>query len=181
MSWQIFPILSLPVICDCAWRWIPLFFNLFLYSQHPLLQQRPGEQADADRGGTGSDHHCPGRDRGGWSKTGRGQRGGGSHLQLLLLPLQPFSGLPLHHDDPHQLVQVSISSRLSWLTPSYRQTVLQHWFFSDSWLIRPNSDYESMQTSMPAVWVKICSSWLGLAIYLWTLVAPLVLPDRDFS
>nr|XP_019946472.1 PREDICTED: serine incorporator 1-like [Paralichthys olivaceus] len=45
-------------------------------------------------------------------------------------------------------------------------------------------DYEAMQTmqtSMPAVWVKIGSSWLGLAIYLWTLVAPLVLPDRDFS
>lgn len=48
-------------------------------------------------------------------------------------------------------------------------------------LVRPNSDYQVMQTSMPAVWVKISSSWLGLAIYLWTLVAPLVLPDRDFS
>ncbi|XP_009644129.2 serine incorporator 2 [Egretta garzetta] len=32
-----------------------------------------------------------------------------------------------------------------------------------------------------AVWVKICSSWAGLLLYLWTLVAPLVLPDRDFS
>lgn len=49
------------------------------------------------------------------------------------------------------------------------------------WPDRPNTDYESMQTAMPAVWVKISSSWIGLALYLWTLVAPLVLPDRDFN
>ncbi|XP_073319351.1 serine incorporator 2 [Pagrus major] len=60
------------------------------------------------------------------------------------------------------------------LASLYIMMTLTNWY-------KPNSDYESMQTSMPAVWVKICSSWLGLAIYLWTLVAPLVLPDRDFS
>lgn len=32
-----------------------------------------------------------------------------------------------------------------------------------------------------AVWVKIASSWVGLAIYLWTLVAPLVLRGRTFA
>ncbi|MBV96825.1 Serine incorporator 2, partial [Eschrichtius robustus] len=32
-----------------------------------------------------------------------------------------------------------------------------------------------------AVWVKICASWAGLLLYLWTLVAPLLLPNRDFS
>ena len=48
-------------------------------------------------------------------------------------------------------------------------------------LSRPDSDYQYMRTTMPAVWVKMCSSWLGLAIYLWTLVAPVILTDRDFS
>lgn len=38
-----------------------------------------------------------------------------------------------------------------------------------------------MQSSMPAVWVKICSSWLGLTLYLWTLLAPILLPNREFS
>lgn len=38
-----------------------------------------------------------------------------------------------------------------------------------------------MRSSMPAVWVKISSSWIGLALYAWTLVAPLVLPNREFS
>nr|XP_045007125.1 serine incorporator 2 [Jaculus jaculus] len=32
-----------------------------------------------------------------------------------------------------------------------------------------------------SVWVKICASWAGLLLYLWTLVAPLLLPNRDFS
>ncbi|XP_030203117.1 serine incorporator 2 [Gadus morhua] len=45
----------------------------------------------------------------------------------------------------------------------------------------PDSDYQYMRTAMPAVWVKICSSWLGLSIYLWTLVAPVILTNRDFS
>jgi len=33
----------------------------------------------------------------------------------------------------------------------------------------------------PAMWIKIASSWGCLAIYLWTLVAPIVLQNRDFS
>lgn len=46
---------------------------------------------------------------------------------------------------------------------------------------RPDTTTQAMQSSMPAVWVKICSSWLGLALYLWTLLAPILLPNRDFS
>ncbi|XP_037549240.1 serine incorporator 2 [Nematolebias whitei] len=60
------------------------------------------------------------------------------------------------------------------LASLYIMMTLTNWY-------KPDTDYESMQTTMPAVWVKICSSWLGLGLYLWTLVAPVVLPDRDFS
>ncbi|KAK5621043.1 hypothetical protein CRENBAI_014859 [Crenichthys baileyi] len=60
------------------------------------------------------------------------------------------------------------------LASLYIMMTLTNWY-------KPNSNYETMQTSMPAVWVKISSSWLGLGFYLWTLVAPLVFPDRDFS
>lgn len=38
-----------------------------------------------------------------------------------------------------------------------------------------------MISTWTAVWVKICASWAGLLLYLWTLVAPLLLPNRDFS
>ncbi|XP_038164877.1 serine incorporator 2 [Cyprinodon tularosa] len=60
------------------------------------------------------------------------------------------------------------------LASLYIMMTLTNWY-------KPDTVYETMQTAMPAVWVKICSSWLGLALYLWTLVAPLVLPDRDFN
>uniref|UniRef100_A0A3Q2XXC1 Serine incorporator 2 n=1 Tax=Hippocampus comes TaxID=109280 RepID=A0A3Q2XXC1_HIPCM len=45
----------------------------------------------------------------------------------------------------------------------------------------PDTTTQAMRTSMPALWVKVSSSWLGLSLYLWTLVAPLIFPDRDFS
>lgn len=38
-----------------------------------------------------------------------------------------------------------------------------------------------MISTWTSVWVKICASWAGLVLYLWTLVAPLLLPNRDFS
>eukprot|EP00128_Syssomonas_multiformis_P013396 Colp12_sorted_trinity150504_noHs@1727 len=33
----------------------------------------------------------------------------------------------------------------------------------------------------PSVWVKVVSSWLALLLYGWTLVAPILLPDRSFD
>nr|KAF6363613.1 serine incorporator 1 [Pipistrellus kuhlii] len=38
-----------------------------------------------------------------------------------------------------------------------------------------------MKSQWTAVWVKISSSWIGLVLYVWTLVAPLVLTNRDFD
>ncbi|XP_068189710.1 serine incorporator 2 isoform X2 [Antennarius striatus] len=60
------------------------------------------------------------------------------------------------------------------LASLYIMMTLTNWY-------KPDDNTQTMKTSMPAVWVKICSSWLGLAIFLWTLVAPLVLPGRDFT
>jgi serine incorporator 1/3 len=35
--------------------------------------------------------------------------------------------------------------------------------------------------SLTAVWVKVVSSWVVLILYGWTVVAPLVMPDRDWQ
>jgi hypothetical protein len=32
-----------------------------------------------------------------------------------------------------------------------------------------------------SMWVKVISSWLCLALYTWTLVAPILLPSREFN
>lgn len=53
--------------------------------------------------------------------------------------------------------------------------------FPSLFCLRPDTSTQTMQSSMPAVWVKMSSSWLGLGLFLWTLVAPLLFPDRDFN
>ncbi|XP_034560886.1 serine incorporator 2 [Notolabrus celidotus] len=60
------------------------------------------------------------------------------------------------------------------LASLYIMMTLTNWY-------KPDADYKVMKSTMPAVWVKICSSWIGLGLFLWTLVAPLVLPDREFN
>ncbi|XP_054254648.1 serine incorporator 2 [Indicator indicator] len=60
------------------------------------------------------------------------------------------------------------------LAALYIMMTLTNWY-------RPDESLQELRSPWTAVWVKICSSWAGLLLYLWTLVAPLVLPDRDFS
>lgn len=47
--------------------------------------------------------------------------------------------------------------------------------------LSPDAEFQSMTSKWSAVWVKISSSWVCLLLYVWTLVAPLVLTNRDFS
>ncbi|CAO4380765.1 unnamed protein product [Caenorhabditis nigoni] len=48
-----------------------------------------------------------------------------------------------------------------------------------SWY-HPDSDLAHLNSNMASVWVKIVSSWICAGLYSWTLVAPLVFPDREF-
>ncbi|XP_059487780.1 probable serine incorporator isoform X1 [Neocloeon triangulifer] len=60
------------------------------------------------------------------------------------------------------------------LATLYVMMTLTNWF-------APNSSLETLNSNIASVWVKIISSWLCIALYSWTLVAPIVLPDRDFD
>ncbi|KAJ6785962.1 hypothetical protein PWT90_08073 [Aphanocladium album] len=56
------------------------------------------------------------------------------------------------------------------LTISYEKTV------------EPTSDFASVGRTYTASWIKIVSAWLCYGIYAWSMVAPVVLPERfDFS
>lgn len=60
------------------------------------------------------------------------------------------------------------------LATLYVMMTLTNWF-------QPNSDIGSFDANHAAVWVKIISSWLCAALYLWTMIAPCILSDRDFG
>ncbi|XP_008321812.1 serine incorporator 1 [Cynoglossus semilaevis] len=60
------------------------------------------------------------------------------------------------------------------LASLYIMMTLTNWY-------QPDTTTQTMTSTMPAVWVKMCSSWLGLGLYLWTLIAPVIFPDREFS
>ncbi|KGL75326.1 Serine incorporator 2, partial [Tinamus guttatus] len=60
------------------------------------------------------------------------------------------------------------------LASLYIMMTLTNWY-------RLDERFEVITSPWTAVWVKISSSWAGLLLYLWTLVAPLVLRERDFS
>lgn len=53
--------------------------------------------------------------------------------------------------------------------------LLKNFFF------RPNSDIDSFNANAASMWIKIVSSWVAVFMYTWSLVAPIILPDREFS
>ncbi|XP_054472217.1 serine incorporator 1 [Anoplopoma fimbria] len=78
-------------------------------------------------------------------------------------------------DNERDLVQYSYSffHFMLFLASLYIMMTLTNWY-------SPDADY-TITSKWPAVWVKITSSWVCLALYTWTLVAPLILTNRDFS
>ncbi|XP_052222508.1 serine incorporator 1-like [Dreissena polymorpha] len=60
------------------------------------------------------------------------------------------------------------------LASLYVMMTLTNWF-------KPSSDLKTLNSNFAAVWVKIVSSWLCIILYVWTLVAPLILRDREFA
>ncbi|XP_076666641.1 serine incorporator TMS1 isoform X2 [Andrena cerasifolii] len=56
----------------------------------------------------------------------------------------------------------------------YVMMTLTNWY-------QPNSNLDTLNSNAASMWVKIISSWMCLGLYSWTLIAPALLPNRDFS
>jgi hypothetical protein len=57
----------------------------------------------------------------------------------------------------------------------YTACVLTDWGSSAS------AQSRTFDRSAEAMWIKVVTQWLGFTLYGWSLVAPLVFPDRDFG
>uniref|UniRef100_A0A7N5ZTC0 Uncharacterized protein n=1 Tax=Anabas testudineus TaxID=64144 RepID=A0A7N5ZTC0_ANATE len=78
-------------------------------------------------------------------------------------------------DNERDMVHYSYSCFhcMFFLASLYIMMTLTNWY-------SPDTDY-TITSKWPAVWVKISSSWVCLALYIWTLVAPMIFTNRDFS
>ncbi|XP_014244060.1 probable serine incorporator isoform X2 [Cimex lectularius] len=56
----------------------------------------------------------------------------------------------------------------------YVMMTLTNWY-------SPKSSLEDLNKNSASMWVKMMSSWTCLAIYMWSLIAPIALPNREFS
>ncbi|XP_012659257.1 serine incorporator 3 [Otolemur garnettii] len=65
--------------------------------------------------------------------------------------------------------------------PGKQMSIAQSFDEKNSFFLSPDAKFQNMTSKWPAVWVKISSSWVCLLLYVWTLVAPLILTNRDFS
>jgi len=65
----------------------------------------------------------------------------------------------------------------------YVQQLLTNWetISSQTSTSSTTADEITVDSGPGSVWVKIISSWLVFALYLWSLFAPLIFPDRDFG
>ncbi|XP_022905266.2 probable serine incorporator isoform X2 [Onthophagus taurus] len=60
------------------------------------------------------------------------------------------------------------------LATLYIMMTLTNWY-------KPNSTLETLNANAASMWIKAISSWLCLFLYGWTLIAPIVLRDREFN
>lgn len=60
------------------------------------------------------------------------------------------------------------------LASMYSAMLLSGWTSSSS------DSTELTDVGWTSVWVRICTEWVTAGLYVWTLVAPLLFPDREF-
>ncbi|XP_053310414.1 serine incorporator 2 [Spea bombifrons] len=93
------------------------------------------------------------------------------------------AGIPMSDDGEHRAYdneEDSVAYNYSFfhfclfLASLYIMMTLTNWYL-------PGSTNQTLSSPWSAVWVKIASSWVGLLLYLWTLIAPVILSDRDFQ
>ncbi|CAF1012079.1 unnamed protein product [Adineta ricciae] len=80
------------------------------------------------------------------------------------------------YDDEEQSVayNYSLFHFMLFLASFYVMMTLTNW-------LKPTNDVYNFRQSEAAVWVKICSSWTCLVLYIWSVIVPCICRNRDFS
>lgn len=59
------------------------------------------------------------------------------------------------------------------LASMYSAMLLSGWTSS-------SDDSDLIDVGWTSVWVRMCTEWFTAALYVWTLLAPIFFPDREF-
>ncbi len=121
-----------------------------------------------------SNHWTTGK---GWASPGLWQWRRRRCVLVVLLSSDVCIGYSLRDDDTDQLVHVSWTRGFALCVQFavvQQVTVFDH-------ISRPGGDLKQWGSDNSAVWVKIVSSWICIGLYIWTLVAPCLLPNREFN
>ncbi|OQV14421.1 Serine incorporator 3 [Hypsibius exemplaris] len=83
------------------------------------------------------------------------------------------------YDDEEDAVTYSYSffHLMLMLGTLYVMMTMTNWLSPD----QTGNGMDNISSSKPSAWVKIASSWFCVILYTWTLIAPVVLKDRDFG
>jgi len=65
------------------------------------------------------------------------------------------------------------------LASLYLTMVLTNWALPTGENEKNHYDY-NIDQGMTSTWVKVVSSWLTIIMYIWTLLAPIIFPEREF-
>jgi hypothetical protein len=69
-------------------------------------------------------------------------------------------------------VQVSF---VFFLISGYFAMILTNWA-----TLQTDSSISNPKTGSAAMWIQAAGQWIAIAIYLWSLIAPKLFPDREF-
>lgn len=98
---------------------------------------------------------------------------------MVILSFHICNGYFILDDDAYKLVLVSINKTF------FKTTTIIHFSFIINYiklffLTRPNSSLDNLHPDYASTWIKILSCWVCAGLYIWTLVAPILMPDREF-
>lgn len=100
--------------------------------------------------------------------------GGGATSDVNLM--EEGNGQRVYDDEQDEVAySYSFYHFMLFLASLYIMMTLTNWYKPES------SDIHNLTNSGVAVWIKITSSWMGLLLFIWTLIAPVLFPDRDFD
>lgn len=84
-------------------------------------------------------------------------------------------GQKVHDDEASQVAYSYSFFHFTFVLASlYIMMMLTNWYTPEG------AEFKKLSRNWATVWVRISSSWVCVLIFVWTLIAPLVFPDREF-